>query len=101
MLVTNALEHPWTKSARSAASRPCPRLASEDPGTLTALVLGAALGAGTPPIPRRRLTREALAAALRRAVSDEGLRARAAALGAAILAEDGVREAVAHFERLR
>lgn len=61
----------------------------------------ATLGAGTPPIPRKRLTREALAAALRRAVSDEGLRARAAALGDAIRAEDGVREAVAHFARLR
>lgn len=60
----------------------------------------AGLGVAPPPIPRARLTRERLAEALRRAVSDEPMRARAAALGEQIRAEDGVGEAVRIFERL-
>ena len=57
------------------------------------------LGVGPRPIPRRRLTAERLAAALTRAVTDEGMRARAAGLGERIRAEDGVRRAIAVIER--
>ena len=53
----------------------------------------AALGAGPAPIPRKRLTRERLAAALRR-VLDPDVRLRAAELGERIRTEDGVGEAV-------
>ncbi|HSP81366.1 MAG TPA: nucleotide disphospho-sugar-binding domain-containing protein, partial [Myxococcaceae bacterium] len=60
----------------------------------------AALGVGPTPLPRARLTQERLAEALRRTVADEAMRARAAALGARIRAEDGVAEAVAHYGRL-
>jgi len=59
----------------------------------------AALGAGPAPIPRTRLTQERLAEALRQAVTDEAMRARAAELGALIRAEDGIAAAVAHFLR--
>jgi len=59
----------------------------------------AALGVGPTPIPRRRLTQERLADALSRTVADEAMRARAAALGERIRAEDGVAEAVAIFGR--
>jgi sterol 3beta-glucosyltransferase len=59
----------------------------------------AALGVGPTPIPRKRLTQELLADALRRTVADEAMRARAAALGERIRAEDGVAEAVAIFGR--
>ena len=59
----------------------------------------AALGAGPAPIPRRQLTAERLAAAIRRATGDEAMRARAAAVGARIRAEDGVGAAVAVFEQ--
>lgn len=52
------------------------------------------LGAGTKPIPRQRLTAEKLAEAIRTAVSDTTMRQRAAALGEAIRAEDGVGNAV-------
>lgn len=55
----------------------------------------ATLGAGPAPIPQKRLTAEALAGAIGAAVSDEGMRACAAALGATIRAEDGVGRAVA------
>lgn len=54
----------------------------------------AALGAGPAPIPQRRLTVEALSAAIQAAVSDPAMRERAAAIGAAIDAEDGVSRAV-------
>ena len=60
----------------------------------------AALGAGPAPIPRKRLTQEGLAEALRRAVADEAMRARAAALGAQLRTEDGVAAAVEIFGRL-
>ena len=59
----------------------------------------AALGVGPRPIPRKRLSVEALAAALQQTVADAAMRDRAAALGARIRAEDGVGQAVAHFER--
>jgi sterol 3beta-glucosyltransferase len=55
----------------------------------------AALGAGPPPIPQRKLTAERLAAAIRSAVADGEMRQRAASLGEAIRAEDGVGRAVA------
>jgi sterol 3beta-glucosyltransferase len=57
----------------------------------------ATLGAGPAPIPRAHLTRDRLAAALRRTVDDAAMQARSAALGALIRAEDGVAQAVAHF----
>jgi len=59
-----------------------------------------ALGAGPAPIPRKRLTVERLAAALRVAVEDPGMRARAAALGAQLREEDGVARAVEQFSFL-
>lgn len=59
-----------------------------------------ALGVGPEPIPRRRLTAERLADALRTAVRDEPMRARAADLGARLRREDGVRAAVEVIGRL-
>lgn len=58
----------------------------------------AALGIGPAPIPRRRLTAERLAQAITEATAPE-MRARAAALGRQIAAEDGVALAVAHVEQ--
>lgn len=58
----------------------------------------AALGVGPRAIGRRALTAEALAGAIRRAVGDAGMRARAADLGRAIRTEDGVGAAVRAFE---
>lgn len=52
------------------------------------------LGVGPDPIPRRRLTAGKLGQALQVAVTDETMRARAAALGRRIRAEDGVGYAV-------
>ena len=57
------------------------------------------LGVGPRPIPRKRLEAETLAAALRLATGDAGMRERAAALSRRIRAEDGVARAVASFER--
>jgi sterol 3beta-glucosyltransferase len=53
-----------------------------------------ALGVGPAPLPQKRLTAEALAAAIRAVVSDDGTRTRAAALGERIRAEDGVERTV-------
>ncbi len=53
-----------------------------------------ALGAGPEPIPGRRLTASALAEAVGRAVKSAEIRSRAASLGAAIRAEDGIKTAV-------
>jgi sterol 3beta-glucosyltransferase len=58
------------------------------------------LGAGPRWIPRKRLSVGRLAAATRIAVEDEGMRARARALGDRIRAEDGVERAVAIIEGL-
>ncbi len=55
----------------------------------------AMLGAGPKPIPRKRLTGEALARAIDTAASDQAMRARAADIGAQIRAEDGIGRAVA------
>lgn len=57
------------------------------------------LGVGPRPIPRKRLEAAALAAAVRIAATDPDMRARAAAVGARIRAEDGVARGVAAFER--
>jgi sterol 3beta-glucosyltransferase len=59
----------------------------------------AALGAGPPPVPKATLTVERLADAIRRAVGDDGLRRRAAALGETIRAEDGLGRAVDYIHR--
>jgi UDP:flavonoid glycosyltransferase YjiC (YdhE family) len=50
----------------------------------------AALGVGPRPIPRNKLTSEKLAAAVRQAATDQAMRDRAARLGEAIRAEDGL-----------
>ena len=57
------------------------------------------LGAGTRPIPRKRLQADTLAAALQLATTDPNMRERAAALGERIRAEDGVERAVGTFGR--
>jgi UDP:flavonoid glycosyltransferase YjiC (YdhE family) len=57
------------------------------------------LGVGPAPIPRRELTAERLADAIRVATGDEGIRRRAARLGERIRREDGVARAVEAFER--
>jgi sterol 3beta-glucosyltransferase len=54
----------------------------------------AVLGVGPQPIPQKRLDAERLAQAIRLAVTDTAMRERAAVLGAAIRAEDGVARAV-------
>src|SRR5205085_9800505 len=56
------------------------------------------LGAGPPPLPRKRLTAERLARGIRAAVTDPRLRERAALLGKQIRAEDGVGRAVSLFQ---
>jgi sterol 3beta-glucosyltransferase len=60
----------------------------------------AQLGVGPAPIPRKRLTAERLAEAIRRAVVDGDMRQRAAELGERIRAEDGVGRAVAHIQQI-
>lgn len=57
-----------------------------------------ALGVGPQPLDKRKMTAYDLAAAFR-AMDDPGMRARAADLGAAISAEDGVASAVEVIER--
>ncbi len=59
------------------------------------------LGVSPPPIPRRELTVERLAQAIRRAVHDEEMHRRARTLSKLIRAEDGVARAAEEFERLR
>ncbi len=53
------------------------------------------LGVSPKPIPKNKLTADALAAGLRQMAADTDMRARAAALGANVRAEDGVDRAVA------
>jgi sterol 3beta-glucosyltransferase len=53
-----------------------------------------ALGVGPEPIPRKKLTADKLAHAIRVAVTHPRIKQRAAALGEAIRAEDGVGNAV-------
>ena len=54
----------------------------------------AALGVGPRPIPQRAFTAEKLAEALSQATQDQGMKARASALGQGIAAEEGVARAV-------
>ena len=56
------------------------------------------LGAGPRPVPRERLSAPRLADAIRRAATDPKHRARAAQVGSALRAEDGVGRAVQLFE---
>lgn len=56
------------------------------------------LGVGPAPIPRRELTVQRLADAIRRVMNDESMRVRAQGLSAEIGAEDGVATAVETFE---
>ena len=58
-----------------------------------------ALGVGPRAIPRRQLTVERLAGAIRRALTDTDMRAAAAVLGERIRAEDGLRRAVRVIEQ--
>jgi UDP:flavonoid glycosyltransferase YjiC (YdhE family) len=60
-----------------------------------------ALGVGPKPIPRRQLTAVRLAEAIRQAVTDAAMQARAAALGERIRAEDGIGRAMAAIEQAR
>ncbi len=59
-----------------------------------------ALGVAAAPLPQRRLTSTALAAAITRATTDPALAARAADLGARIRTEDGTAQAVVRLESL-
>lgn len=59
----------------------------------------AELGVGPQPIPRKRVTPEQLAQAVTQAVTEPGMRQRAADLGARIRAEDGVGQAVALIDQ--
>lgn len=59
-----------------------------------------ALGVGPDPIPRKRLTAERLAAAVRLATNDHEMRQRAAAVARRVEAEDGLKRAVQLFETL-
>ena len=52
------------------------------------------LGVGPQPIPRKKLTADRLAKAIRDAVMNEGMRKRASDLGAKIRSEDGIARAV-------
>jgi sterol 3beta-glucosyltransferase len=58
-----------------------------------------ALGVGPDPIPRKHLTADRLAHAMRAAVMHEPIRKRAAALGQTIRAEDGIENAVRVFNQ--
>jgi len=58
----------------------------------------AALGVGPDPIPQKKLSVERLAAALRVVTGDPAMRARAAAVGETIRAEDGISRAVGAIE---
>jgi sterol 3beta-glucosyltransferase len=57
----------------------------------------AALGVGPAPLPKVQLTAERLAKAISVAVTDAGMRQKAAMLGQRIRAEDGVGRAVAYI----
>ena len=60
----------------------------------------AELGVGTAPISRKRLTAEKLAQVITQAVSDIGMRQRAADLGNNIRAEDGAKQAASLIRQL-
>ena len=56
--------------------------------------MSAALGVGVPPLPRRRLTEDSLAAAITEAVTNTRLRGNAENLAARLRRENGVKTAV-------
>jgi sterol 3beta-glucosyltransferase len=56
-------------------------------------------GLAPTPLPHRRLKADALAAAIRTALSDGAMRERAVAIGATVRAENGLAQAVAAIER--
>ncbi len=58
------------------------------------------LGVGSKPIPRKKLTVERLANAIREVVSNEDIRQRAAKLGNQIQTENGIKSAVEIFNKL-
>ncbi|MBE0591678.1 MAG: hypothetical protein IH616_04680, partial [Gemmatimonadales bacterium] len=58
------------------------------------------LGVGPEPVPLKQLTADRLAAAIRTAVTDEGIARRAADLGQRLRAEDGVGNAVGIIDRV-
>ena len=60
----------------------------------------AALGLGPVPLPRKQLTQQKLADALRQTLADTEMRARAALLGPQVRAEDGISAAVEQYGRL-
>jgi sterol 3beta-glucosyltransferase len=57
------------------------------------------LGAGPPPIPRRKLSVQRLQEAIAAAATDRGMRERAVAIGERIREEDGIERAVEVFQR--
>ena len=59
------------------------------------------LGVGPKPIPRKKLNVDRLAAAIYTAVTDSSMIARAKQLGEAIRRENGIKNAVEAFERLK
>ncbi|MET8759527.1 glycosyltransferase [Lentzea sp. NPDC004782] len=59
----------------------------------------AALGVGPRPVPRPALSVQSLATALQAALTDDGMRSRAAVLGERIGAENGIDNAVEIFDR--
>jgi sterol 3beta-glucosyltransferase len=59
-----------------------------------------ALGVGPAPIPNKKLTTEALVAAIKAATTDMRMCDSAARIGALLQAEDGVGKAIAFMERM-
>lgn len=59
----------------------------------------AALGVGTQPIPRKKLTAQRLADAIQQIVSDQAMQAKAKTLGQVICSENGLAEAVRLIEQ--
>ena len=58
------------------------------------------LGAGTKPIPKKKLNAEKLATALKEVLSDSGMQRRAKEIGDHISREDGVAKAIAIIEKI-
>jgi UDP:flavonoid glycosyltransferase YjiC (YdhE family) len=113
VFVTDAVPHSWLFPRMAAvvhhggAGTTAEGLRAGRPTVIVPFVLdqpfwGArvqALGVGPAPIPRKRLTAARLAAAITAAVTDAGMRERAASVGAAIRAEQGVAAAVEIVEK--
>ncbi|WP_022666728.1 glycosyltransferase [Desulfospira joergensenii] len=59
------------------------------------------LGAGSRPIPRKKLTADKLAAAIRNAVSNPDIREKAEEIGKKIRHEDGIKNGVAMIEKMQ